>query len=183
MDKLEKVELIREKTGVSYDDAKVALEASNDDVLDAIIWLERLGKATAQTATYTTTATVEPGPVSPEMAQAQTAYAQSAKQSKFSEKMHEILDYLRKLCRKGLDTTFVAERNGERIVALPILFVILGIFLWGATIWLLILGLFFNMRYHIEGVSRVTVDINQMMDKASEVAENIKNDVTKDKED
>ena len=39
------------------------------------------------------------------------------------------------------------------------------------------------MRYHIEGVSRVTVDINQMMDKASEVAENIKNDVTKDKED
>ena len=183
MDKLEKVELIRQKTGVSYDDAKVALEACNDDVLDAIIWLERLGKATAQTATYTTTATVEPGPVSPEMAQAQTAYQQSSKQSKFGEKMHEILDYLRKICRKGLDTTFVAERNGERIVALPILFVILGIFLWGATIWLLILGLFFNMRYHIEGVSRVTVDINQMMDKASEVAENIKNDVTKDKED
>ena len=183
MDKLEKVELIRQKTGVSYDDAKVALEACNDDVLDAIIWLERLGKATAQTATYTTTATVEPGPVSPEMAQAQTAYQQSSKQSKFGEKMHEILDYLRKICRKGLDTTFVAERNGERIVALPILFVILGIFLWGATIWLLIIGLFFNLRYHIEGVSRVTVDINQMMDKASEVAENIKNDVTKDKED
>ena len=38
------------------------------------------------------------------------------------------------------------------------------------------------MRYHIEGVSRVTVDINQMMDKAGEVAESIKNDVTKDKE-
>lgn len=182
MDKLEKVELIREKTGVSYDDAKVALEASNDDVLDAIIWLERLGKATTESATYTTTATVEPGPVSPEMAQAQAAYEESAKRNRFQERMQSIFAYLKVLCRKSLDTTFVAERNGERIVALPILFVILGIFLWGATIWLLILGLFFNMRYHIEGVSRVTVDINEMMDKASEVAENIKNDVTKDKE-
>ena len=178
MDKLEKVELIRQKTGVSYDDAKVALEACNDDVLDAIIWLERLGKASAQTATYTTTATVENGPVSPEMAQAQTAYEESTKKSKFAEKMRSVFEYLKGLCRKSLDTTFVAERNGERVMALPILFVILGIFLWGATIWLLIIGLFFNFRYHIEGISRVTVDINQMMDKAGEVAESIKNDVT-----
>ena len=178
MDKLEKVELIRQKTGVSYDDAKVALEASNDDVLDAIIWLERLGKATAQSATYTTSSTAEPGPVSPEMVQAQTAYEQSSKKSKFSEKMHEVFEYLKSLCRKGIDTTFVAERNGERVVALPVLVLILGIFLWGATIWLLIIGLFFNFRYHIEGISRVTVDFNQMMDKAGEVAETIKNDVT-----
>ena len=35
----------------------------------------------------------------------------------------------------------------------------------------------------IKALDGVTVDINQMMDKASEVAENIKNDVTKDKED
>ena len=46
MDKLGKVELIRQKIGVSYNDAKVALEASNN-VLDAIILLERLGKAAA----------------------------------------------------------------------------------------------------------------------------------------
>lgn len=178
MDKLEKVELIREKTGVSYDDAKVALEASNDDVLDAIIWLERLGKATAQTASYTSTATAEPGSVSPEMMQAQTAYQESTKKSKVGEYFSRALDEIKRICKKGLDTTFVAERNGERVVALPILFVILGIFLWGATIWLLILGLFFGLRYRIEGVSKVTVDINQVMDKASEVAESIKSDVT-----
>lgn len=179
MDKLEKVELIREKTGVSYDDAKVALEASNDDVLDAIIWLERMGKATAASANYTTSAH-EPGPVSPEMAQAQTAYEESSKRSKFGERMESILGYLKGLCRKSLDTTFVAERNGERVMALPILFLIIGLFLWGATIWLLILGLFFGFRYRIEGISRVTVDINQMMDKAGEVADSIKKDVTKE---
>ena len=182
MDKLEKVELIRQKTGVSYDDAKVALEASNDDVLDAIIWLERLGKATAQTASYTTTASTEPGPVSPEMMQAQTAYQQSTKKSKVGEYFSRILDEVKRLLKKSVDTTFVAEHNGDRVIALPILVVILGIFLWGATLWLLIIGLFFGLRYHIEGISRMTVDINQMMDKAGEVADSIKEDVMGDSE-
>ena len=34
MDNLEKVEKLREKTGVSYEEAKEALEANNYDVLD-----------------------------------------------------------------------------------------------------------------------------------------------------
>ncbi len=48
MEKLEKVEVIREKCGVSYEDAKAALDACDDNVLDAIIWLERQGKSTKQ---------------------------------------------------------------------------------------------------------------------------------------
>ena len=47
MDQLEKVEKIREKTGVSYEDAKSALEACNYDLLDAIVYLEKLGKIKA----------------------------------------------------------------------------------------------------------------------------------------
>ena len=50
MEKLEKVEVIREKCGVSYEDAKAALDACDDNVLDAIIWLEKQGKSTKQTA-------------------------------------------------------------------------------------------------------------------------------------
>ena len=37
MEMLEKVELVREKTGVSYQEARDALEATDYDVLDAII--------------------------------------------------------------------------------------------------------------------------------------------------
>ena len=56
MDQLEKVEKIREKTGVSYEDAKSALEACNYDLLDAIVYLEKLGKIKApEVGTYTTT--------------------------------------------------------------------------------------------------------------------------------
>ena len=47
MDQLEKVEKLREKTGVSYEDAKNALEACGYDLLDAIVYLEKLGKVKA----------------------------------------------------------------------------------------------------------------------------------------
>ena len=36
MEKMEKVEALRNKAGVSYEDAKVALEANDWDVLDAM---------------------------------------------------------------------------------------------------------------------------------------------------
>ena len=41
MDRLEKVEKIRKKTGVSFEDAKTALDAADGDVLDALVWLEK----------------------------------------------------------------------------------------------------------------------------------------------
>lgn len=44
MDQLEKVEKIREKTGVTYEEAKAALEAANGDILDALVYLENMGK-------------------------------------------------------------------------------------------------------------------------------------------
>ena len=44
MNQLERVEKIREKTGVTYEEAKEALEAAGGDVLDAIVYLENQGK-------------------------------------------------------------------------------------------------------------------------------------------
>ena len=39
MDQLEKVEKIREKTGVTYEEANAALDAAGGDVLDALVYL------------------------------------------------------------------------------------------------------------------------------------------------
>ena len=44
MDNFEKVEKLREKAGVSYEEAKTALEQCNYDLLDAMIYLEKQGK-------------------------------------------------------------------------------------------------------------------------------------------
>ena len=44
MNEYEKVEKLREKANVSYEEAKAALEKCNWDLLDAIVLLEREGK-------------------------------------------------------------------------------------------------------------------------------------------
>ncbi len=41
---LESIDRLRERTQVSYEDAKEALEACNDDIVEALIYLEKKGK-------------------------------------------------------------------------------------------------------------------------------------------
>ncbi|MCH3964678.1 MAG: DUF4342 domain-containing protein [Clostridium sp.] len=50
---LEKIDIIRERTGVSYADAKEALEACDGNVVDALIYIEN-NKKTAKDSIYTT---------------------------------------------------------------------------------------------------------------------------------
>ena len=56
MDHFEMVEKLRTKANVSYEEAKAALEASNWDILDALVLLENEGKVNngATKAEYTT---------------------------------------------------------------------------------------------------------------------------------
>lgn len=179
MEMLEKVELVREKTGVSYQDAKDALEACDFDVLDAIIWLENAGKADMRTASYETADTSATQTASYEMQEAQEEYERTSKKTKFGEVWSSVCREAKKIFRASLDMTFVAERNGERVVAVPVLVVAIGALAWGATIWLLILGLFFGFRYRIEGAKAVTIDVNDAMNKAADAAESIKDDFKK----
>ncbi len=182
MEMLEKVELVREKTGVSYQDAKEALEACSYDVLDAIIWLESAGKASTQTASFETSGSTTVSSASPEMQEAQEEYHRTSRRTRFGEVLQRFFAQAKNLIRASLEMTFVAERERARVLAIPLLFVILGVLFWGASIWLLIIGLFFGFRYHIEGVSPFTVDVNDAMNKAADAAESIKSDFTGDDE-
>ena len=182
MDTLEKVELVREKTGVSYQEAKEALEATGYDVLDAIIYLEQAGKADTRTASYETKATGATKTTSLEMREAQEEYHQQSKKTKVGEAWSSFCNQCRKVLRAGIDMTFVAERHGQRSLALPVIVIVLGILCWGASIWLLILGLFFDFRYHIEGASPLTIDVNDAMNKAADAAESFKDGIGKDED-
>lgn len=44
MEQLEKVEKLRQRANVTYEEAKQALEACNWDLLDAMVYLEKQGK-------------------------------------------------------------------------------------------------------------------------------------------
>ena len=180
MDDLEKVETIRTKCNVSYTDAKAALDAADGNVLDAIIWLESQGK------TQTTSRTPPPSPRQsmsprPRWSPAQAAYEKSSEKTDFSKKMDSVWEYLKKLFRLSLDTKFIATRRDAIILNIPILIPIIALFAWGVTIWLMLIGLFFGMRYRIDSDGDVPGSINNLMNHAADAANDIKQNLNDDK--
>lgn len=179
MDDLEKVETIRTKCNVSYTDAKAALDAADGNVLDAIIWLESQGK------TQTTSRTPPPSPRQSMSLGRDGRRAgrlrKSSEKTDFSKKMDSVWEYLKKLFRLSLDTKFIATRRDAIILNIPILIPIVALFAWGATIWLMLLGLFFGMRYRIDSDGDVPGSINNLMNHAADAADDIKQNLNDDK--
>ena len=56
-----------------------------------------------------------------------------------------------------------------------------ALFAWGATIWLMLIGLFFGMRYRIDSDGDVPGSINNLMDSAANAADDIKQNLNDDK--
>ena len=58
------------------------------------------------------------------------------------------------------------------------LLIVLMFFSFWVVVPLLVIGLFFDMRYHFSGsnVRSVDIDINKAMDSAADAAESIKNE-------
>lgn len=87
---LEKVDQVRERTGVSYAEAKQALEASNGDVLNAIILLEEKSKYN------------------------------NVNENKQSETINEFKVWLKDLINKGNVTRIKITKDGKSIVDVPV---------------------------------------------------------------
>ena len=184
MENLEKVELVREKCNVSYEEARNALEACEYDVLDAIVMIEQGHKVTERLpkAIEAPEADSEPEPVYESVAEPEPEAEPKAdpaehKTSKAGRAWRSFCAKCKELFGSGMETTFIAERNGERMFALPLLVIVLGLIFWGATLWLLIIGLFFGFRYRIEGTGKAVDGVNEAMGKAADAAEDIKQNV------
>lgn len=172
MEKLEKVEKLREKTGVTYEDAKAALVACDYDLLDAIVYLEKLGKIKSPENTSYTTTLQAP---SKEFERAQASYEDSCKKSTIGDGVDRFISWAGDLLKKSCKSTFHVEHEGKQVVAVPLLvFILLLIFAFWITLPLMIVGLFFDYKYHFEGINKI--DVNEVCDKASAAAMNMKND-------
>ncbi len=172
MEYFEKVEKLREKANVSFEEAKEALENSNWDILDAMIYLEQNGKVKGPEQTsYTTQNEQLIIDVEPE---------QEYKES-FSDLMNRFWKWCMRWVEKGNRNSFCVEKNNKEILRVPItLLVVLLVFAFWVVLPLMVVGLFFNMRYHFAGpdIKVVDIDINAAMDDAANAAENIKKEMT-----
>lgn len=175
MDKLNKVEKIKEKTGVSYEEAKEALEAAGGDILDALVWLESKGKINEpEVSVYTTEEEA-----SEEFEEAAKAYDNTDKETA-GDVVKKIFNWLGNLIKKGCENFFIIEKNDKEVLTMPvILLVILLLSAFWVTLPLIIVGLFLGYRYSFKGEITKAVDVNTACDKAAEAAENIKQEFTK----
>lgn len=169
MDQFEKVERLRERANVSYEEARRALEDCGWDILDAMIFLEKCGKVHGpEQSSYTTRSE-----------SAKIHVEEKECRSTFSDNLRRFGKWCLGLVEKGNNNSFCVERDDKEIFRVPVtLLVVLLIFAFWVVVPLLVVGLFFSMRYRFAGpdVHSVDIDINKAMDGAADAAESIKNE-------
>lgn len=172
---LEQVERLREKANVSYDEAKAALEACNNDLLDAIIYLEKQGKVKSEGGFYSSSGSAK------ENASVEIPREEPSEESHgFSDLMRRFGAFCLKLLHISNANYFEVYRYDEKRTSMPVLvLVLLLIFAFWVAIPLLIVGLFFGFRYRFSGPELGKNLVNDPMENVAKAAEDLKNSITK----
>lgn len=177
MDRFELVEKLVKSTGVSYEDAKTALESSGWDLLDAAVWLEKNGKIEVKSSHFTT---------NPEQQQQQARTEEQQQRQQRSEAPRgsaasaQGTDTVGRLLRgifskiKGILTDnelVICKQSGEIFLELPIwLSVVLLIVAFWPTVGVLILVFILGFRFRLHGPDLGGDMINGILNKAENSA-------------
>ena len=173
MDHFEMVEKLRTKANVSYEEAKAALEASDWDMLDALVLLENEGKVkdAPETKEYTT--------------QEKKSYNWNTGSGEvrvtFSGAMSKLWAWIKKMFQKGNANHLVISRRNrslpnqplEELISVPLTLAVLVIFfLWHYIFWgivLVFISVILGARYSFRGPD-INGRVNDFMGKAQDKA-------------
>ena len=166
MTNLEMVELLREKAGITYEEAKEVLEQSNWDPLEAVLLLEKQGRTPPGGDGYSTKDMHE------EPRQQERSGHLGAKKA-----AHRLSRIIRRLVRAGNANHFIITRRDQELLSLPVTAcaVILLFTFWFSLIALAV-GLFCGLRYSFRGPNLGKQVINDAMERAADMAESVRED-------
>ncbi len=157
MDRFEMTEKLREKANVTYEEAKAALEASDWDLLEAIVHLENQGRVDAPKAkTHTREETTR-----------------KKEEGNMSNILQNITNFVSGLVEKGNRNALEVHRNGKIVLTLPLTVLVLLMLIFWITIPVLIVSLFFGCRYRFSGRD-ISQKGNDAMDSVADKAEDLK---------
>ncbi len=163
MTRLEMVEKVKEKTGVTYDEAHEALSRSGWDIYDALIEVGRKGGGS----------TAEQKTGIPE-----NAAPRRVKPSSVINAIKKGVKWLCWLFSKGEQIRLEITRDDEEIGSVSLTVLILLLMLkWWIPVCLIVLGIFIGFRYRVSGLGAAGKFIEKYSDKASEKAEELKSSV------
>ena len=175
MTEIEKVEKLREKADVSYTEAKEALDASGDDLLDAIIYLEKQGKSVAPVGGGFYSGAGESGDERQRRSDTGSAANTAGNGESFGDMLKRFGRFCLMLLRKGNSNFLEAGKSGRLMFSCPVTIVVaFVIFFFWITIPLFIISLFFGWRYRFRGADLGRDSVNRVMDSASEIVEDVK---------
>ena len=181
MTTLEQVEKLRAMANISYDEAKAALDAANGDLLEAIIDLEKQGKVNAPTGGggyYSSEKTADPsvGACKTNCWEKQAKHGNGGET--FTSLMKKFGLFCLKMFRKGNINYFEVLKGEESKASFPVTaLAVLLIFAFWIVIPLLIIGLFFGLRYRFNGPDFIGSTVNDAMNSAADAAEDLKRSI------
>ena len=156
MDHYEMVENLRTKACVTYEEAKAALEASDWDMLDALVLLENEGKVKA----------------APEFTTKEKAEEthRPARRSEVKGSLSKLGAWIRKIFTLGNRNQFIINRKGSELVAMPItVMALLMVLVWPFSLIVLFAGLLLGTRYSFRGPD-ISATVNDFVSKAQNKA-------------
>ena len=165
MDIMEKVEQLRAKADISYEEAKAVLEEAGGDLLEAAILLEKRGKIRKPQTELAQQSDISAEETTEEAADRKAESAAKTK-GRIKETVKRFMDVIK-------NNTFCVSRKEETLFLMPVWALVLTLlFAWKAVVPVMVVALFFGIRYSFTGKDDLS-DANEFMDKAGSVAEDI----------
>lgn len=164
----EQVEKVRQYAGVTAEEARTALLQTGGESLDAVLLLERQGRArTTPGGSWSTRYGAPP------VEEAHAAYSgvpavrPRVKYRRYTSQ--EVASALKNFFRNCTKISVDIWRGDDLLVGIPLVIcVLLFIVAYQIMIPLTIVGLILRCRYHISGWEGGTEDINRTMDRVTE---------------
>ena len=180
---LEQVGKLKEFADVSFADAKAALEASEGDLLNALIWLEQQGKIPSSGVCSYSTRDDQTTGTPPQWEEPPETGSCDRKQERGKEEARNFGRAVRRWLVDDRLEAYHRESGREFQVPLGVALVLLILAFWLVPV-LLVLGYVLGWRYRLAGPDLNREDVNEVMeninDTASDVVTSVKKNLNKD---
>ena len=171
MNSMEMIEKLREYANVTYEEAKAALDEANGDLLEAVILLERQGKTKKPEQSQSIHKIKEEEqllyPIVPEQTEQQEKKASDVFGRKAGRAVKKMVNILKR-------NSFRVARNEEVLFQMPAwVFALILLFFWETVIPIMLIALFFGIRYSFTGEDDLS-SANDFMDKAGDMVDEVR---------
>ncbi|WP_291651107.1 DUF4342 domain-containing protein [Clostridium sp.] len=169
MEKIKLIDKLREKTNISYEEAKTVLENNNWDILDALLYLEELGRVEKPSISIFYTNESRYGGES-QVIRNNKEYKHEAPNS-----FQGVFETICKFIDIGNNIFLQIKKKDKIFLKIPLTVVaILSFFMFWIIIPLIIVGLFFDIEFYVYANSINTDKINKVLNEISEYVKDIK---------